>query len=60
MKPNNIIRYILLPALTLAAGAKLGVKYAKDNYVAKDRKFIEGEVVPRHSRESGNLGKKTK
>ena len=45
MKPNNFLRYVLLPALALAAGLKLGVKYAKDNYVSKDRKFIEGEVV---------------
>ena len=45
MKPSNFLRYVLLPVLTLAAGAKLGVKYAKDHYVAKDRKFIEGEIV---------------
>jgi hypothetical protein len=27
------------------AGAKVGVKYAKDNYVVRDRKFIEGNAV---------------
>ncbi len=45
MKPANFLRYVLLPALALAAGAKLGIKYAKDHYVVKDRKFIEGKVV---------------
>ena len=45
MKPANFLRYVLLPALALAAGAKLGIKYAKSVYVSKDRKFIEGEVV---------------
>jgi len=28
-----------------AAGTKTGVKYAKDHYVVKDRKFIDSEVV---------------
>jgi hypothetical protein len=28
-----------------AAGTKTGVKYAKDHYVAKDKKFIEGKVL---------------
>lgn len=50
MKPNNLLRYVLLSALTLVAGVKLGVKYAKDNYVAKDRKFIEGEVVKKNEK----------
>jgi len=45
MKPANFLRYVLLPAVAAAAGVKLGVKYAKDHYVAKDRKFVEGEVV---------------
>ncbi len=45
MKPANFLRYILLPAAALAAGAKLGVKYAQSVYVTKDRKFVEGEVV---------------
>jgi hypothetical protein len=45
MKPANFLRYVLLPAVAVAAGAKLGVKYAKSVYVSKDRKFIEGEVV---------------
>jgi hypothetical protein len=47
MKPINFFRYILLPAAFLAAGAKLGIKYAEDRYVAKDRKFIEGEISPK-------------
>ena len=50
MKPANFLRYVLLPAAVLAAGVKLGVKYAKDNYVAKDRKFIEGEVLDESSK----------
>jgi len=45
MKPANFLRYVLLPAVAAAAGVKLGIKYAKDHYVAKDRKFVEGEVV---------------
>jgi len=45
MKPTNFLRYIVLPAAALAAGIKLGVRYAKNHYVVKDRKFIEGKVV---------------
>jgi hypothetical protein len=45
MKPSNIFRYILLPAVVFAAGIKAGVEYAKGNYVSKDRKFIKGEIV---------------
>lgn len=32
-------------AAAFAAGTKAGVKYAKDHYVSKDRKFIKGETV---------------
>ena len=42
MKPANFLRYIVLPAIAVAAGVKLGIKYAEDHYVVKDRKFIEG------------------
>lgn len=45
MKPANFLRYVLLPAVVLATGVKLGVEYAKNHYVSKDRKFIEGKVV---------------
>jgi len=45
VKPANFLRYVLLTLLGLVAGTKLGVKYAKDNYVSKDRKFIKGEVI---------------
>ena len=45
MKPANFLRYVLLPAVAVAAGVKLGIKYAQDHYVAKDKKFIEGKVV---------------
>ncbi len=45
MKPANFLRYVLLPALVLATGVKLGVEYAKNHYVAKDRKFIEGKII---------------
>jgi hypothetical protein len=42
-------RWVLLPAVVFAAGAaagvKAGIEYAKGNYVSKDRKFVEGEVV---------------
>ena len=30
-----------------SAGTKAGVKYAQDHYVAKDKKFIEGEASVR-------------
>lgn len=45
MKPANFLRYVLLPAVAVAAGVKLGVEYAKSVYVSKDRKFIEGEIL---------------
>lgn len=45
MRSVNFLRYVLLPALALGAGVKLGVKYAQDHYVVKDRKFIEGEIM---------------
>lgn len=40
-------RLSFLAALLAAfsAGSRVGVKYAKDHYVSKDRKFIEGEVI---------------
>jgi hypothetical protein len=47
MKPANFLRYVLLPALALSAGVKLGIKYAQDHYVSKDRKFIEAEIARR-------------
>ena len=45
MKPANFLRYVLLPAAVLTAGIKLGIKYAEDHYVVKDRKFIKGETI---------------
>jgi hypothetical protein len=45
MKPVNFLRYIVLPAVAAAAGVKLGIKYAQDHYVSRDRKFIEGESI---------------
>lgn len=45
MKPANFLRYVLLPAVAVVAGAKLGVKYAQDHYVVKDKKFIESKVI---------------
>jgi hypothetical protein len=45
VRPKTFWRYVLLPAIMFTAGAKTGVKYAKDHYVSKDRKFVEGEVV---------------
>jgi hypothetical protein len=47
MKPTNFLRYVVLPAMALAAGVKLGIKYAQDHYVSKDRKFIEAEISRR-------------
>lgn len=45
MKPASVLRYIVLPAVVFAAGIKAGVEYAKNHYVSKDRKFVEGEVI---------------
>lgn len=45
MKPSNFLRYVLLPLVAATAGIKLGIKYAQDHYVVKDKKFIEGKVV---------------
>ena len=53
MKPSNFLRYILLPAAALAAGVKLGIKYAEDHYVSKDRKFIEAEITRREKQSNG-------
>jgi hypothetical protein len=47
MKLNNFFRYVFLPAVFLTAGVKLGIKYAEDHYVSKDRKFIEAEILKR-------------
>jgi hypothetical protein len=53
MKPANFLRYIVLPAVAVAAGVKLGVKYAQDHYVSKDRKFIEAEIAKREKHKNG-------
>ncbi len=45
MKPASFLRYVLLPVVAVAAGVKLGIKYAQETYVVKDKKFIKGEVV---------------
>jgi len=45
MKPASFLRYVLLPIVAVAAGIKVGIKYAQDNYVVKDKKFIEAEVT---------------
>jgi hypothetical protein len=45
MKPSNFFRWVLLPAVVLAAGFKAGIEFAKGTYVSKDRKFIEGETI---------------
>lgn len=54
MKPANFLRYILLPAVVLVAGVKLGIEYAKGQYVANPpaggRKFIDGEVIEREDK----------
>lgn len=50
MKPANFLRYVLLPMAAIAAGVKLGIKYAEDHYVVKDKKFIEGKVLTKDSK----------
>lgn len=52
MKPTNFLKYVLLPALAVAAGVKLGIKYAKDHYVVKDKKFIEGKIREKNNDKS--------
>jgi hypothetical protein len=52
MKPGNFLRYVILPAVALAAGVKLGMKYAQDHYVSKDRKFIEAEISKREKQKN--------
>jgi hypothetical protein len=47
MRSAKFFRYIVLPVLALGAGIKLGIKYAEDHYVSKDRKFIEAEILKR-------------
>ena len=53
MKPANFLRYVVLPAAAVAAGVKLGIKYAQDHYVSKDRKFIEAEILKREKSKNG-------
>ncbi len=53
MRPANFMRYIVLPAVAVAAGVKIGIKYAQDNYVSKDRKFIEAEILKRQKQKNG-------
>lgn len=53
MKISNFFRYVVLPAVALTAGVKLGIKYAQDHYVSKDRKFIEAEIARRERQKNG-------
>jgi hypothetical protein len=53
MKPGNFLRYVVLPAAAVAAGIKLGIRYAQDHYVSKDRKFIEAEISRREKSKNG-------
>lgn len=53
MKLTGFLRYVLLPTVALAAGMKLGIKYAQDHYVSKDRKFIEAEIARREKSKNG-------
>ncbi|MGA3150494.1 MAG: hypothetical protein ABSD10_02705 [Candidatus Saccharimonadales bacterium] len=51
MKLANFLHYVLLPILALSAGVKLGIKYAQETYVSKDRKFINGEVIDKEKKQ---------
>jgi hypothetical protein len=50
-------KWLALPAAIFAAGAaagvKAGIEYAKGNYVSKDRKFVEGEVIKDKKKNNG-------
>jgi hypothetical protein len=50
---SKFLRYVIVPAVTLAAGVKLGIKYAQDHYVSKDRRFIEAEILKREKQKNG-------
>lgn len=52
MTPARFLRYVVLPAAALAAGVKLGIKYAQDHYVSKDRRFIEAEILKREKQKN--------
>ena len=43
--------FLAVIAAAFAAGTRAGVEYAKDHYVARDRKFIEGDVVKSNDEE---------
>lgn len=53
MKPSNFLRYVVLPAVAVAAGVKLGIKYAQNHYVNKDLKFIDAEITKRKKQKNG-------
>ncbi|HSW78928.1 MAG TPA: hypothetical protein VLF88_02860 [Candidatus Babeliales bacterium] len=53
MKATNFFKYVILPVAALAAGIKLGIKYAQGTYVSKDRKFIEAEISKRERQKNG-------
>jgi hypothetical protein len=46
---RSFLRKLIFPLAILSlgavAGVKAGIEYAKGNYVSKDRKFIEGEII---------------
>jgi hypothetical protein len=50
-------RWVIIPAAIFTAGAaagvKAGIEYAKGNYVSKDRKFVEGEVIKDKKKNNG-------
>lgn len=37
-------------AAAFAAGTKAGIEYAKNHYVSRDRKFIEGKVIEKYDK----------
>jgi hypothetical protein len=40
-------------AAAFTAGTRVGIKYAGDHYVSKDRKFIEAEILKREKKKNG-------
>lgn len=46
--------FLLALAAAFSAGTQAGIKYAKDHYVSKDRKFIDGKVVEDKNEPPGN------
>jgi hypothetical protein len=53
MAKIKALGFLAAVAAVFAAGTKVGIKYAQDHYVSKDRKFIEAEITRREKQKNG-------